>query len=220
MRDSNAERQVSGAAKSGSEAEQTLFAVVCKPLSSWVCPTTLARTRLCSLCRGLLCEDDALREPLLNVLARYLAGRNGQKHGHDFLIRCTQFCPIQFQKDFCHCRGNAFVPIQECMGLCQMIGIRRSTGGERCLFVICPVFHSYQRGFQCSGMTHTMPPPKFSMARTWIASTSCVRRNSRATSSILAPAPVRYRHSDAAPTLVWLLPPAADHERTRRVVAA
>ena len=28
------------------------------------------------LCRGLLFEDDPLREPLLDVLARYLARRN------------------------------------------------------------------------------------------------------------------------------------------------
>src|SRR5712691_9020375 len=114
-----------------------------------------------SLCRGLLFEDDSLREPLLNVLARYLTCRNCQKHGNNFLIRCTQFCFIQFQKDFCHCRGHAFVTIQECMGLCLMICIRRGTSGESCLFVIRPVFHSRQRGFQCPGIAHTMQSPKF-----------------------------------------------------------
>jgi hypothetical protein len=143
------------------EAQRTLEAVRCKPLFGWECPTTLAWTFLCPLCRGLLFEDDSLREPLLNVLARYLTCRNCQKHGNNFLIRCTQFCPIQFQKDFCYRRGNAFVPVQECMGLCQMIGIRRGTGGESCLFVIRSVFHSRQRGFQCPDITHTMQSPKF-----------------------------------------------------------
>jgi hypothetical protein len=47
---------------------------------------------------------------------------------------------MQFQKDFCHCRGNAFVAIQECMGLGQMIGIRRGTGGEGCLVRSTPGF--------------------------------------------------------------------------------
>ena len=87
----------------------------------WVWPTTFAWTFLCPLCRGLLFEDDSLRKPLLNVLARYLTCCNGQKLGDNFLIRCAQFCSIQFQKDFCHCRGNAFVAIQECMGLGQML---------------------------------------------------------------------------------------------------
>ena len=141
--------------------ERRLEAVRCSALFGWVGPTALAWTFLCPLYRGLLFEDDSLREPLLNVLARYLTCCNCQKHGNNFLIRCTQFCPIQFQKDFCHCRSNAFVAIQECMGLGQMIGIRGGTGGERCLFVVRPVFHSRQRGFQCPGIAHTMQSPKF-----------------------------------------------------------
>lgn len=34
------------------------------------------------------------------------------------------------------------------MGLYQMVGIRRCTGDERGLFVICPIFNSSQRRFQ------------------------------------------------------------------------
>jgi hypothetical protein len=95
--------------------------------------------------------------------------------------------------------GNAFIPIQACMGLCQMIGIRRSAGDQCCLFVIRPVFHSRQRSFQCSGIAHTVQSPNASLAREWIVSTSCGRRQSRTTASILASAPVGHRHSDAAP---------------------
>jgi hypothetical protein len=112
------------------------------------------------LCRGFLFEDDPLREPLLDILARSLARRNRYKQGNNLLISCTRFCPVQFKKDFCHCRGNTSVTIQECMGLCQMIGICRCADGESCLFVIRPVFHSRQRGFQCSSIAHTMQSPK------------------------------------------------------------
>ena len=110
--------------------------------------------------RGFLFEDDSLREPLLDVLARYLSCRNRQKHGNNFLISCLQFCPIQFKEDFCHCCGNAFVAIQECMGLGQMISIRRCTGREEGLFVIRPIFRSRQRSFQCPSIAHTMQSPK------------------------------------------------------------
>ena len=104
-------------------------------------------------------EGNSLREPLLDVLARYLSCRNRQKHGNNFLISCPQFCPIQFKRDCCHCCSSAFVAVQECMGLGQMISIRHCTGRERGLFVIRPVSRRH-RCFQCSGITHSIQAPK------------------------------------------------------------
>jgi hypothetical protein len=46
------------------------------------------------------------------------------------------------------------------MGLGQMVGIRRCTDREGCLFIIRPVFRRRQRGFQCPSITHPMQSPK------------------------------------------------------------
>ena len=146
--------------RAGARDERTLFAVACKPLFGWVWPTTRAWKLLWPLCGGLLYQDDPLREPLLDVVARHLACRNRQKQGNNFLISCTQFCPIQFKKNFCHGCGNAFIAIQEGMGLGQVIGIRRCAGREECLFVIRSVFRRCQRDFQCPSIAHPMQAPK------------------------------------------------------------
>jgi hypothetical protein len=122
--------------------------------------TTLAWKLLWSLCRGFLFEDHPLHEPLLDVLARYLACRNRHKQGNNFLISCPQCCSIQFKKNFCHCCGKAFVAIQEGMGLGQMIGIRRCTGREGYPFVIRPVFRRRLRGVQRPRIVHPMQSSK------------------------------------------------------------
>jgi len=67
-----------------------------------------------------------------------------RKRRDDLLVGGVQASAIESEKDF-RCRSrDAFVPVNECVGLTQMVGVSRGTNDEIGTLVVLAVLSSSQ----------------------------------------------------------------------------